>query len=89
MKAQNRLNGILTYLCCVLSLACLPLASRAANLISTANVSGSTGWNTAGIWKTNNAGTAGPNPVAGNTYECLSNSVPFGNNVNNSRMRNL
>jgi hypothetical protein len=89
MKTQNRLNGILTYLCCALSLACLPLASRASNLISTANVSTSAGWNTASIWKTNGLGAVGPNPVAGNTYECQSNTIPFGNNVGNSRMRNL
>ena len=89
MKTQNRLNGILTYLCCALSLACLPLAGHASNLIQTTAVGSSTGWNTSGIWRTNGVGTAGPNPVAGNTYECQSNTIPFGNNVNNSRMRNL
>jgi hypothetical protein len=47
---------------------------------------GGSDW-TAAIWQTNSAGTA-VSPLAGNTYQCVSNGVPFGNNKNNTRIRN-
>lgn len=38
------------------------------------------------IWKTNGTGTAVP-PVSGNTYECLSNGIAIGSNLNETRLR--
>src|SRR6266487_444407 len=61
-------------------------AARAANLTTTAVQGAGTDW-TFAIWETNGAGTA-VSPVAGNTYECVSNGITFGNNKNNTRIRN-
>src|SRR5437773_2936062 len=60
--------------------------SRAANLTTTNSQAASESW-TLAIWKTNGAGTAVA-PVADNTYECVSNGIPFGNSQNNTRIRN-
>jgi hypothetical protein len=70
----------------LLALVCLPASSRAANLTTT-NVQGAGADWTLAIWQTNGTGTAVV-PVAGNTYVCISNGVPFGNNKNNTRIRN-
>src|SRR6266576_2328220 len=65
---------------------CCCIAANAANLTTT-NVQGAgTDW-TYAVWKTNGVGTA-LSPVAGNTYECVSNGIAFGNNKNNTRIRN-
>ncbi|HWX21539.1 MAG TPA: lamin tail domain-containing protein [Candidatus Binatia bacterium] len=70
----------------LLGLVCLPALGRAANLTTT-NVQGATADWTFAIWQTNGSGVAVA-PVAGNTYRCVSNGVPFGNNKNNTRIRN-
>ena len=62
------------------------VSSRAANLTTTISQGIGESWNDA-IWKTNGLGTAVP-PVAGNTYECVSNGVAFGNGTSNTRIRN-
>ncbi len=72
-----------------ITLASVPHVSQAAYLTTTNNVGGNTGWNTAGIWKTNGTGTGVSVPVAGNTYACVPNGIAFGNGANNTRMRNL
>jgi len=59
---------------------------RAANLTTTEVQPGGTDW-TVAIWKTNGLGTA-VSPVAGNTYECIPNGIPFGLNKSNTRIRN-
>lgn len=64
-----------------------PLVSlRAADLTTTISQGAGASWTDA-IWKTNGLGTA-LSPVAGNTYECVSNGTAFGNNTANTRIRN-
>jgi hypothetical protein len=79
-----------------LGLACLSLASHAANLTTTNVVGSGSSW-VGTIWKTNspglatNAAAAVSGPVAGNTYEAVANfkSVDgIGNNLNETRLRN-
>jgi hypothetical protein len=84
----------LLFVCCCLLLIAAARTGRADNLTTTDNVGNNVGWNNA-VWRTNAFGMAtntaapiGP-PVAGNTYECVANSVAFGNNTGNTRMRNL
>lgn len=71
------------------ALACCLDAASAADLTTTSVVGANSGWNTASIWKTNGTGTAVTGPVAGNTYQCVFNGVNWGNNLGNTRMRNL
>ena len=59
---------------------------QAANLTTTNVQPGGADW-TAAIWKTNGIGKA-VSPVAGNTYECVANGIPFGANKSNTRIRN-
>lgn len=59
----------------------------AAVLVTTNVQTGSANW-TATIWKTNLTDTAALAPVAGNTYACLPNAVPFTNNGNFTLLRN-
>ena len=78
--------------CCLQCLASgglVALASfcaAAANLTTAVVQPGGQDW-TFAIWKANGVGTA-TNPVAGNTYQCVSNGVAFGNNTANTRIRN-
>jgi hypothetical protein len=73
----------------------LPQVSHAGtNLVSTSVVGGNTGWFSTGVWKTNDGtgvgvGTAVNGPVAGNTYTLMPNGVAIGNNVGETRTRNL
>src|SRR5436853_5914660 len=60
--------------------------SRAAKLTTTNSQAAAENW-TLAIWKTNDGGMAVA-PAAGNTYVCVSNGIPFGNNKNNTRIRN-
>ena len=69
-----------------LILAALGHAASAANLATTNVQAAGTDW-TAAIWKTNGTGTA-VSPVAGNIYTCVSNGTTYGNNLNNTRVRN-
>ena len=62
------------------------VSSRAANLTAAVSQAGGASWTDA-IWQTNGLGTS-LSPVAGNTYECVSNGVAFGNNTGNTRIRN-
>src|SRR6185437_8038899 len=62
------------------------ISSRAANLTTTVSQAGGASWTDA-IWQTNGLGTSLP-PASGNTYECASNGVAFGNNTGNTRLRN-
>src|ERR1017187_3538136 len=62
------------------------VSSRAADLTTTISQGGGASWNDA-IWKTNGLGTS-VSPVSGNTYQCVSNGVAFGNNTGNTRIRN-
>jgi hypothetical protein len=70
-----------------LAILCSSGISRAANLTTTVVQPGGNNWS-ALIWKTNGTGTAVGPPVAGNTYECVSNGVTIGNGANNTRIRN-
>src|SRR5436190_16881396 len=60
--------------------------AHAANLTTTSSQGAGENW-TLAIWKTNGTGLA-LSPAAGHTYECVSNGVAFGNNKNNTRIRN-
>jgi hypothetical protein len=85
----------ITPISCVLILASLPTAGRAANLTTTNIVGSGSSW-VGTIWKTNsfglytNTAAAVSGPVAGNTYEAVTNrSVDgIGNNLNETRLRN-
>lgn len=79
----------LTLACCVAGLLGSSGAALAANMTTTNVVGSSTGWNTSNIWKTNNTGAATTGVFPGNTYECLFNGNVFGDNKQNTRMRNL
>ena len=61
--------------------------AQAAKLTTTTCEASGTDW-TATIWQTNGTGTSVGAPVAGNTYQCVSNGIPFGNGLNNTRLRN-
>src|SRR5436190_22802070 len=69
-----------------LAIVCSSGISYAANLTTTVVQANGNNW-TAAIWKTNGTGTAAV-PVAGNTYECVSNGVTIGNGLGNTRIRN-
>ncbi|MEO6034811.1 MAG: lamin tail domain-containing protein, partial [Verrucomicrobiota bacterium] len=60
--------------------------SRGATLTTMDVQPAGAGWSSA-IWKTNGSGTA-VTPAPGNTYQCVSNGVPFGNGTGNTRIRN-
>src|SRR5437867_6524943 len=79
----------LVYILCALTWICLPKTSQAAAVMITTNVeAGGNSWTNPAIWKTNGVGTS-VFPIAGLDYQCIqSNNVPFGNNVNNTRIRN-
>lgn len=85
MDASKRLSVPL--LAAAVGLACLPRAGPAANLTTTNVQATGADW-TAAIWNTNGVGTPVGPPVANNTYQCLSNGVPFGNGKSNTRIRN-
>ncbi len=92
-KSMRNTNSSISAICILVAL-CASNIGRAANLTTTNNVGGNTGWNTV-IWKTNAPGTAtstaaavGP-PVAGNTYEAVPNGIAFGNSTLSTRLRNL
>jgi hypothetical protein len=70
----------------VLSLLGLPTLGRAANLTTTVSEASGNTWNAA-IWYTNGTGVAVGPPVAGNTYEAVSNGIGFGNGTSNTRIR--
>ena len=72
---------------CLLGLAFLARPARAANLTTTVAQAAGADW-TAAIWKTNATSTNVFSPVAGNTYQCVSDGTPFGNSLNNTRIRN-
>jgi len=70
----------------------MPQIIRAGtNMITTTSQGAGATWTNA-IWRTNNGagGTVGGavTMIAGNTYTAVSNNVPFGNNVGNTRLRN-
>jgi len=65
---------------------CFCSAAHAANLTTASVLGNGTNW-TYPIWKTNGTGLA-VSPIAGNTYGCVFNGVAFGNNKNNTRIRN-
>ncbi len=71
-------------LCAIFSLT-LTLG-RAADLTTINSQNAGAAW-TDTIWKTNGLGTS-LSPVAGNTYECVSNGIAFGNGTSNTRVRN-
>jgi Concanavalin A-like lectin/glucanases superfamily len=80
----------ITLACCVLSLAWLPTASRAASMFANSSQGSGASWTNA-IWKTNNTGTAvgwPTHPSLGNTYTYIPNATPWGNNLGNARTRN-
>lgn len=79
--------ALIVYISGALGLVDFHRAAGAANLTTTVSQSIGTSWNDA-IWKTNGAGTAVGPPVAGNTYQCVSNGVAFGWSQNNTRIRN-
>lgn len=56
--------------------------------LTTTNVQGSGANWTAAIWKTNTSSTNFFAPTAGNTYQGIANGTAFGNNANNTRIRN-
>lgn len=70
-----------------LAIAVFLSASAHAASLTTTNVQGAGADWTFAIWQTNGIGT-NVSPVAGNTYQCVTNGVPFGNNKNNTRIRN-
>ena len=76
----------LTLFVCAWSLFCLPRAGRADNLTTTTSQNAGSTWNAA-IWQTNGTGTKVGPPVAGNTYEAVSNGIGFGNGTANTRVR--
>jgi len=83
------MRRIITQLTSACALGVLAWSSSQAADLTTTNVVGSnTGWNTANIWRDSTGAIAG-NPSPGNTYQCIFNGTPFGNNTANTRMRNL
>ena len=70
----------------VVVLTWVSLSSHGADLTTTTAQAAGTDW-TAAIWRINGAGAAMA-PVPGNTYQCVANGVPFGNSLNNTRIRN-
>ena len=75
--------------CVLWSLACLisPGNGSAATLVTTNSQASGLNWNGL-IWKTNVTDAVFLAPVAGNFYMTIENGIPFGNNANNTRLRN-
>ena len=71
---------------CALSLFWNCGTGHAADLTTTTSQGSGANWNAA-IWKTNGIGTSVA-PTGGNTYQCVANGTPFGNNLGNTRIRN-
>src|SRR3954470_2980978 len=76
-------------LCGFLCFSLLPFASelRAATLVTTNSQAANLSWTNL-IWKTNVTDPNSLAPVAGNSYVAINNGIPFGNNANNTRLRN-
>lgn len=74
------------FVVCLLGLTVWARPAHASNLTTSTTQAGGADW-TAAIWKTNSTSTNVFTPVAGNTYQCLSNGTAFGNNKNNTRIR--
>lgn len=70
-----------------LALSLFSITCDAATLRTTVTQAAGTDW-TAAIWQTNGAGTSVGPPIAGNTYQGVSNGTAFGNGLNNTRIRN-
>jgi hypothetical protein len=72
---------------CLLALLVLLEPLRAADLTQNNSEAGGQSWTNA-FWRTNGVGTQVGPPVPGNTYQMLPNTIPFGNNLGNARIRN-
>src|SRR4051812_45211989 len=72
---------------CLFGLLCLVEPGFGADLTQNTSEAGGQSWTNV-FWRTNGVGTQVGPPVPGNTYQMVPNTIPFGNNLGNSRIRN-
>jgi hypothetical protein len=72
---------------CILALLSLTESGFAADLTQNTSEGSGQSWTNV-FWRTNGVGTQVGPPVPGNTYQMVPNTIPFGNNLGNARIRN-
>jgi len=85
-KKSTHLRSVFFWAVMFSMLALSAIVSQAANFVTKASQGSGLNW-TAAIWSNPPSATATA-PVAGNTYQLISNGTQFGNNTGNTRVRN-